>query len=236
MKRPTFRPLRRAGVAAALAALSGAVLFGTATPALAHTRLVSSTPGKDATAAGVTRIELVFSDKISVAKVVVKDGHGKTFQSGAAAHEGTKVTQRLTGALPAGQYTVAYAVVGEDGHRVQGDDLSFTAAPAAAGAEAAPSEGAAAAVPVTAPTDTVPAEVDEKADKAEGGSGTTKWIMIGVGALVGIGIGVGIVAFAKRRKPAAKAGTPAAPAAPAAGDGDGADRTDAAAGDDAARK
>ena len=125
MRIPTTRgPLRRLGLVAVLAAALGGL---TATPALAHTQLVSSTPGKGASAAAVTEVKLVFSDEISNAKVIVKDAHGKAFQSGAAEHKGTTVTQKLTGALPAGSYTVAYRVVGADGHPVQADGLTFTA-------------------------------------------------------------------------------------------------------------
>ncbi|MEV4257493.1 copper resistance protein CopC, partial [Spirillospora sp. NPDC049652] len=119
---------RRLGLLAALVTVL-TTAFGAAlsTPALAHTRLVGSTPARDAAAASVTEVKLVFSDRISFAKVLVKDRAGKQYQSGAARHEGTGVTQPLTGPLPSGAYTIAYAVVGEDGHRVEGSDLTFTA-------------------------------------------------------------------------------------------------------------
>ncbi len=121
---PAPKPMRRLGVVAVLALVLGAL---TATPALAHSRLISSTPGKGKSAESVTEVKLVFSDKISLAKVVVKDAQNKTYQSGEAERSGTTVTQQLTGPLPAGSYTVAYRVVGEDGHPIESDDLTFTA-------------------------------------------------------------------------------------------------------------
>ncbi|MFI6516511.1 copper resistance protein CopC [Spirillospora sp. NPDC050679] len=204
-------PLRRLGL---LAALVTAFATVTAAPALAHTRLVESTPGKDATAASVTEVKLVFSDKISFAKVLVKDDKGKEYQQGEAARQGTEVTQPLSGALPAGAYTVSYAVVGEDGHRIEKSDLKFTAeaggAPAGANlqtAESAPDpkveEGTG---PLEETTDdpaapaTKPA-ADKKAD--DSGSGMV-WIMVGGGVLIGIVIGLVIVFRAKRRHPAGK--------------------------------
>jgi methionine-rich copper-binding protein CopC len=58
------RAVRRLGVVAAVALVLGAL---TATPALAHARLLDSTPGKGESAESVTEVELVFSDKIRMA-------------------------------------------------------------------------------------------------------------------------------------------------------------------------
>ncbi|KAB2382315.1 copper resistance CopC family protein [Actinomadura montaniterrae] len=210
----TRGPLRRLGLVAVLAAALGAV---TATPALAHTQLVSSTPGKGESAAGVTEVKLVFSDKISTAKVVVKDAHGKAFQSGAAEHAGTTVTQKLTGALPAGSYTVAYRVVGADGHPVQADGLTFTATAAGGDGstgeqpQAAPTKGGVGAVDQTgaaATSNEQPLKIDQQQaaeSDSDSGSGMVTWGLVGVGVLVGIGIGVAIVYRAKRKHGAAPA-------------------------------
>ncbi|WP_131739744.1 copper resistance CopC family protein [Actinomadura roseirufa] len=213
------RPLRRIGLVAALAVALGA---GTATPALAHTRLVSSTPGKGATAGPVSEVKLVFSDEIKVAKVVVKGPGGKTFQAGAAERAGTTVTQKLTGALPAGSYTVAYRVVGEDGHPIEGDELNFTATAGSGGAEggatseapeAKPSAGGVGSQEQTgaaADANEKPLKIDQEQaaekKKDDGGSNTVLWVLVGAGVLIGIGIGVGIVYRAKRRHQAAGSG------------------------------
>ncbi|MBO2459562.1 copper resistance CopC family protein [Actinomadura violacea] len=206
------RPLRRLGMVAFVAAAVGAL---TATPALAHTQLVSSTPGKGQSAASVTEVKLVFSDKISNAKVIVKDAHGKAFQSGAAEHAGTTVTQKLTGPLPAGSYTVGYRVVGADGHPVQADGLPFTATAAGGDGgtgeqpQAAPTKGGVGAVDQTgeaATTNEQPLKIDQKqAEESDSGSGMVTWGIVGVGVLLGVGIGVAIVYRAKRKHKAAAA-------------------------------
>ncbi|MFC6881269.1 MULTISPECIES: copper resistance CopC family protein [Actinomadura] len=204
------RRLRRLGLVAALTAAFGTAL---ATPALAHTRLVGSTPGKDASAASVTEVELVFSDTIGFAKVLVKDAEGKEFQDGAARRDGVKVTQRLNGPLPAGRYSVAYAVVGEDGHRIEKSDLSFTATAGTGDAAAGGGAGQTTVGPAEPKRDVSAAHTHPaKADEDGGSSGASAWIMIGVGLLIGVGIGVAIVARAKRKagggppRPAAGAG------------------------------
>lgn len=207
----TRGPLRRLGLVAVLAAALGGL---TATPALAHTQLVSSTPGKGASAAAVTEVKLVFSDEISNAKVIVKDAHGKAFQSGAAEHKGATVTQKLTGALPAGSYTVAYRVVGADGHPVQADGLTFTATAAGGDGstgeqpQAAPKGGVGAVdqTGAAATSNEQPLKIDQQqAAESDSGSGMVTWGLIGVGVLLGVGIGVAIVYRAKRKHGAAAA-------------------------------
>ncbi|MEU4825967.1 copper resistance protein CopC [Actinomadura citrea] len=204
------RPLRRLALIAAAALAFGAA---TAPPAMAHTKLVGSTPEKGKAADAVTEVTLVFSDKISVAKVVVSDGKKKEFQAGAAERAGTKVTQKLSGPLPAGSYTVAYRVVGEDGHPIEGDDLAFSvtgngAPPAASSAPSAGGVGAEEQTGPAANTDEQPLKADQQQTAAEedSGSGMLLWVLIIAGLLVGVGIGVVIVFRAKRKHPAASGG------------------------------
>ncbi|TDC51127.1 copper resistance protein CopC [Actinomadura sp. KC345] len=197
------RPLRRLGIAAAVATLLTVVM---APPALAHPRLESSTPAKGASAESVTEVKLVFSEQINVAEVVVRDGSGKAFQSGAAERSGATVIQKLSGALPAGTYTVAYRVVGEDGHPVQSDDLTFTAAGGAAPAPSAGGVGAEEQTGAAATADEKPLKLDQEQAAAadeDSGSGTMMWVLIVAGLLIGVGIGVGIVFRAKRKHQAA---------------------------------
>lgn len=203
------RPVRRLALVAVLTAALGAAA---APPALAHTRLVSSTPAKGASMPGIAEVKLVFSDKISTAKVVVKDDKNKTFQSGAAQSAGTTVTQPLTGPLPAGTYTVAYRVVGADGHPVEGDDLTFTSSGGGSEPSAPPpSAGGVGSEQQTgqaATSNEQPLKLDqEQAAAAEkekdSGSNTTLWALIVGGLLVGVGIGVAIVLRARRKSPAA---------------------------------
>ncbi|MGP4025344.1 copper resistance CopC family protein [Actinomadura sp. 3N407] len=181
------RPLRGLGLVAVLAAM---LAVATAPPALAHPQLVGSTPAKGASAESVTEVKLVFSDEVRVAKVIVRDGTGRTFQAGAAERSGTTVTQKLSGALPAGSYTVAYRVVGEDGHPIENDDVTFTAT----GAAGAPADAADAGgqPPKADPEQAAPQE-------EESGSGAALWMLIIAGLVVGIGIGVAIVFRAQRK-------------------------------------
>lgn len=190
---PSRRPALLAGLLAVFLTALGCVF---AAPALAHTRLISSTPGKDATAANVTQIKLVFSDQIRAAKVVVKNAKGEEFQDGDAERSGKDVTQKLKGALPAGDYTVAWRVVGEDGHPIQNADLTFTAEQdGGATASATPSNAPSAAAPQI-----TPAKAEKPAEKAPK---APIWIVVVVGVLVGIGVGLVIVRRAVRKNPTA---------------------------------
>ncbi|SNS14813.1 hypothetical protein SAMN05443665_1001210 [Actinomadura meyerae] len=201
--RTPHRAARRLGAVAALVLALGAA---TAAPALAHTRLVSSTPAKGQSAQSVTEVKLVFSDEIRTAQVIVKDGADKTYQSGPAERSGTTVTQKLAGPLPAGSYTVAYRVVGEDGHPIEGDDVAFTAGGGEAAAPA-PSAGGVGAEQQTgdaATTDEQPLKLDQdQAAEEDSGSGTVLWVLIVAGLMIGIGAGMGIVYRAKRKHEAA---------------------------------
>ncbi|TDB92412.1 copper resistance protein CopC [Actinomadura sp. 7K534] len=196
------RPARGLGIAVLAAALLTVVM---APPALAHPQLMESTPAKGASAESVTEVALVFNEKINVAKVVVTDATGKAFQAGEAERSGTTVTQKLTGALPAGTYTIAYRVVGQDGHPLENDDLTFTAAGGAAPAPSAGGVGAAEQTGPAATADEQPLKIDQEQAAAdeESGSGAVLWVLIIVGLLLGVGIGLGIVYRAKRKHQAA---------------------------------
>ncbi|WP_168212115.1 copper resistance CopC family protein [Actinomadura rubteroloni] len=180
------RPRRLAALGLTAAALSGAgVAF--AAPASAHTRLVSSTPADGASVAAPAQVTLTFSDEIRVAQVVVKDAGGAQVQDGAAARAGTTVTQKLKAAVPPGAYTVAYRVVGADGHPVTAESPSFVVAGGDAPPALSPAESTG-----------QPSAADKPAAKDSGGP---SWAWIIGGGVLGILIGVGIVVRAKRRHP-----------------------------------
>ncbi|MFC0039205.1 copper resistance CopC family protein [Actinomadura rayongensis] len=181
------RPRRLAALGLSAAALSGAgVAF--AAPASAHTRLVSSTPAEGASVAAPAQVTLTFSDEIRVAKVVVKGADGTQVQDGAATRSKTTVAQKLKAAVPPGLYTVAYRVVGADGHPITAEAQTFTVAGGDAPLELSPAEST--GQPVAA----------RPAAKAKD-SGGPSWAWIVGGGLLGILIGVGIVVRAKRRHP-----------------------------------
>ncbi|WP_462204043.1 copper resistance CopC family protein, partial [Frankia sp. CcWB3] len=105
-----------------VAALVPAVLLGLATPASAHSRLVTSTPVADSTlTAPPHEIILMFNEPVSprYTNVAVTAADGASVTAGATRVEGGSVHQDLT-ALRDGRYTVAYRVVSEDGHPVGG--------------------------------------------------------------------------------------------------------------------
>jgi methionine-rich copper-binding protein CopC len=103
-------------------------LLAVPVPAAAHTTLVSSSPEAGATLPRLpTEVDLVFSEEVQApAYVVVTAPDGSRVTSGKPRVDAETVRQPLaTG--PAGDYTVAYRVVSEDGHPVTGE-LTFTVA------------------------------------------------------------------------------------------------------------
>jgi methionine-rich copper-binding protein CopC len=119
----------RAGVAVAALAL--------ATPAIAHTRLLSSTPAAKSVASNVTSASLVFSERV-LPKVSGVD-LAMTGMAGMAAHAPMKVSgiktslspdgRTLVAAFPKqlapGTYRLDWHAVSADTHRIKGT-LSFT--------------------------------------------------------------------------------------------------------------
>lgn len=137
------------------AALVPALLLGLATPASAHSRLVTTTPMADSTlTAPPHEIILTFNEPVSPrytnVAVTAADGAGVT--AGATRVEGGTVHQGLT-ALRDGRYTVAYRVVSEDGHPV-GGEFAFTVAgsTASAGQEGSPPPSPVTTTPTPAAT------------------------------------------------------------------------------------
>lgn len=112
--------------------------------AAAHAGLVSVDPADGATGAP-TRAVLVFTDPLQPEFVTVTLTDAGGTQLGLAAPEvvDTTVTQPLP-ALPAGPVTLAYRVLSEDGHRVEGS-TAFTVVAADAPGTTAPQPAASAA-------------------------------------------------------------------------------------------
>ena len=117
------------------AAIATAGLFLSA-PALAHPKLLSSTPAANASVAAPSRITLTFSEslmpKLSGAEIVMTGMPGMPnhrmavtgFQTSTDA-DGKTLVLALARPLSAGSYQVAWHVVSTDTHRVQGN-LAFT--------------------------------------------------------------------------------------------------------------
>jgi methionine-rich copper-binding protein CopC len=111
-------------VAAALALMPAA--------ALAHVKLVGSTPPANATASKVTSVQLKFNEKIALSTVkteLVMTGMPgmsdhppmKIAATSAMGKDGKSMTLALKRALVPGSYSIKWSATGADAHRVQGE-------------------------------------------------------------------------------------------------------------------
>ncbi|MEU5646705.1 copper resistance CopC family protein [Streptomyces milbemycinicus] len=172
-----------------------AVLSATAPQAAAHTELDTSSPGTNATLAGLPpRVTLTFSDAMTqkYAKVAVTGPDGTSAAAGDPRVEGRSVTLPLDTGAPVGRYTVGYRVVSADGHPVSGSYTFDVKATNSAG----PSPRA--AEPVDTPTPRTPGEAE--ADGAGGEStGNGAVVLVGGGAAALIVAAVGAYVVRRRR-------------------------------------
>ncbi|TYB60984.1 copper resistance protein CopC [Nonomuraea sp. PA05] len=195
--------MKRSPLAALTAILAAALfgfglVFGSATPALAHDTLKSSSPAKNAEVKSLDEVKLEFSAKVRMPFVIVRGEADAQHQSGKPEVDGAVVTQAVKGPLPDGKYTIAYRVVSSDGHPIEGE-IPFrvkgaeTPSPSPSAVEesaASASPAASSAAPATsapAPAAATGAATEQAA--AEQGATFPVWLIIVIGALVGIGIG-----------------------------------------------
>ncbi|MFC4585023.1 copper resistance CopC family protein [Sphaerisporangium corydalis] len=191
---------------AAMLALVAAAVLGTAVaaPAMAHTVLKSSDPKKGDTVKTLDSVKLTFNEAVRFPVVLVRDAGGKKYHQGKPSTDGAVVTQKVAGALPSGKYTIAWRVVSDDGHPIEGE-IPFTVKapePASPSPEAvppsaapSPSTGASSPPPFT-PTPVGASPVARAEDQKSGG--IPVWVWIVVFGIAGIGIGLGI---SLRKKP-----------------------------------
>jgi methionine-rich copper-binding protein CopC len=117
------------------AALLPIVALFAATPALAHPKLVASTPQADATVASPQAISLSFSERLfqkmsgaTLARTgmagMAGHGAGPVPASAALSEDGKTMTVTPTSPLSAGTYRLDWFGVGGDTHRVTGS-VSF---------------------------------------------------------------------------------------------------------------
>ncbi|MEV7969597.1 copper resistance CopC family protein [Sphaerisporangium sp. NPDC088356] len=192
--------MRTSPLAAALA-LVVAIVLGTAfaPPALAHTALKSSDPKKGATVESLDSVTLTFNEAVRFPVVLVRDAGGHAYHDGKPKTDGPTVTQKVSGALPSGKYTIAWRVVSDDGHPIEGEIPFTVKAPQASPSPSpVPSESAAAESPPaavsSAPVNATPAAQQEE----QKSGGIPAWVWIVVFGIAGIGIGM---AFSLRKKP-----------------------------------
>lgn len=108
---------------ASLALAATAVLAVGAAPASAHDQLLESTPVEDAALdTAPTAVSLRFSDSVLTigAIVLLVDQDERDWIGGEPTLDGSTVTARVDGELPAGAYEVRWRVVSADGHPISG--------------------------------------------------------------------------------------------------------------------
>jgi len=196
-------------------------LFGGATPAFAHTDLISSDPAKGAALpAAPTQLTLTFSEPASVdsAEISVTAPGGAKWTVGTITAQGASLLVPVQGEGPAGQYVIDYAVTALDGDVVTGQipfTLTAPAAPPAATTPPTPTEATApqqTSTPPSNPTATstststaasttatsASGAVSNTADEKSGSDGGIPvWVWI-LGAVVLAGVGVFAVLKARR--------------------------------------
>ena len=117
-----------------------------ATPARAHTRLVSSDPARDAALAGApAAVTLTFSQRLrpDFATIVVSDAARQRVPAAAPVLGTAAATASVTFSRPLtdGRHTVAYRVVSVDGHTVEGSYTFTVGGPAGSAVAAQAGDG-----------------------------------------------------------------------------------------------
>ncbi|GAA0357341.1 copper resistance protein CopC [Microbispora corallina] len=184
---------------AAVVAVVVTLLLGMAAaiPAQAHTSLKNSDPQKNAQVQTLRKVTLEFAESVRFPVVVVRGEDGKRYESGDPAVDGPKVSEAVVDAVPPGRYTVAWRVVSQDGHPVEGE-IPFTVVGGSStgGSETAGSVGSPTAVSAAAGQDGSGAQASQSQDDAP--ASVPGWVWIVIFGLAGIGIGMFI---SLRKKP-----------------------------------
>lgn len=125
---PILRSKARRAAALALAAVGGGLLtLGLAAPVSAHAALTGTDPEDGATVAEApAEVSATFSEILDQAstEIAVTDPTGAILDVADPTYDGDTFMQPMLYTTP-GEYTVAFRVISEDGHRVD-DAISFT--------------------------------------------------------------------------------------------------------------
>lgn len=144
-----------------------ALTVALASPASAHTRLLSSTPSSGAVVQAPVEVVLVFSDPVqpdlSAMSVTGADGEDHVVGPPTSGPDGSSVSQALRTPLEPGAHRVAYRVLAADGHPVTGT-FAFTATAPASAAPTPRSEVSPTAVPPTTDDAALRSVADETPD------------------------------------------------------------------------
>lgn len=108
-----------------IVAVAGAAALLTVSPALAHAKLVSSSPAANSAVAAPRTITLTFSENVVPAFSsfeVVMDGHDmKVPVTTAVGKDGKTITGALQDRVMPGAYKVVWRIAAADGHRMTGE-------------------------------------------------------------------------------------------------------------------
>jgi methionine-rich copper-binding protein CopC len=113
-----------------LVGLVAVAALAVAAPALAHTRLVRSTPAANATIKGAQTITLTFNERVvpafsKFALTMPQHGGVKVPVTTAVSRDGKQIVGTLRNPLGKGAYRVDWTAAGDDGHRITGH-FAFT--------------------------------------------------------------------------------------------------------------
>ena len=123
------------------AVLALGVVVGSAAPALAHARAVSTQPANGSNVhRGLTQVSVTFDEAVTLVphalRVTTDMGMPVALESPRLSHNGTVLSARIQDRLASGRYAVAWRVQADDGH-LESSTFAFTVAGAGATAAAA---------------------------------------------------------------------------------------------------
>ena len=127
-------------------------------------------------------------------KVIVTDSHGKTVSTGDPTVNGREVTQKIKSDATDETYKVAWRVVSQDGHPIEGA-FNFTVGKGGSGDASSSSAGAS--------NEASPNASSGSSDSEASNSGVPLWVSGVIGAIIALGI-VAIVALLLARNRARK--------------------------------
>ena len=171
--------------------------------ALAHSDLVSSDPADGAVlATPPTTVSFTFNEDLlpDFVRFIATDPSGQTGDLPVSAVDGPTATMDWPTGAPAGEWTVSYRVVSQDGHPIEGGiTFAYDApAPSPSSTSAAPTASPTSAAPTPSPTSAAPSPtISPAADTSSGGLGA--WAIAGIVLVVLAGVGI-VIAFLVRRR------------------------------------
>ncbi len=169
--------------------------------AMAHSKLENAVPAQDATVAvSPERIELTFNTKIEkLSNFKIWNAAGEEMEKGTVEVDGMTMSGTVPAALPNGIYTVKWAIIGADGHSVEGDYAFTVEAPVVTNEPSAEPEATTEATAETSsPSPETSADAGgENNEPATDQAGTNYTPAIIIGVIIAA---AALVLFLRRRK------------------------------------